>query len=235
MISSMICSRVRFLVLRKDYNLRYRKNNLFFEIAAQEGEQMKRNILLSVLLVACIALVGIAGYSLGNKTSVTTEKPMSDSEAGQTERIEKDWNPTETREGVVRKVEIPKENALTLMSLRDTSKHEGTTAPTMGFIDEENRTFSDVLGQSGWFEEEIIGGIFYIRTYYTTENGLKKEIAESFGYRVTGNEKHACDYVIDVDADGWDELCCFCIYGADGKRVLRIYSSDGSMTECGIE
>lgn len=89
--------------------------------------------------------------------------------------------------------------------------------------------FTDVLGWDGFRLTERQGLAvqdpeedWSLRTYYAMENGVSREIAESFGWGAPQ------DYSVDLDGTGEEELVSNVTYGGDGHQDTYIYQRRGS-------
>lgn len=88
--------------------------------------------------------------------------------------------------------------------------------------------FTDILAWDGFRLTERQGLAvehpeedWSIRTYYMVEDGVSREIAESFGWGAPQ------DYSVDLNGDGAKELVSNVVYGGDGHQDAYIYQRQG--------
>ncbi|MBR0441905.1 MAG: hypothetical protein IJK25_08235, partial [Firmicutes bacterium] len=89
------------------------------------------------------------------------------------------------------------------------------------------KTEAELLGLSGFYTEEFVGGAHRIRTYYLSGAEALGPAAESFGFEID-------DVSRDLDGDGVPELICSCVYGGDGVRQVVVYRIKGKTVERGV-
>lgn len=88
--------------------------------------------------------------------------------------------------------------------------------------------FTDIMGWEGFRLTERQGlavedpaADWSLRTYYAMEDGVSKEIAESFGWGAPQ------DYSVDLDGTGEKELVSNVTYGGDGRQNVYVYQRRG--------
>lgn len=117
---------------------------------------------------------------------------------------------------------------LTLLSLMLLFLTAACSSKETDILESGRISFDDVLGFSGYYEDEISPVDEWTnRTYFAVlTDGSLKNIAESFGFDIDDN-------LVDIDGDGKTELLCNCTSGANSHEELFVFKRVGETIKIG--